>query len=140
MTLFSPHEEIATKNKHNMSTPCPLSFAGQSSESCSLFLNGRLIVPIEPAGTGAKASQLIEAGKNTFCAQKTSPSARRGSDSMSRPHFAESIILFARELHSRPGNQTKKPRQRSAFLRRTARIVLHSSSECDQQSECYDSA
>jgi hypothetical protein len=28
---------------------------------------------------------------------------------MSRLHFAESIVLFARELHSRPGSLTKSP-------------------------------
>ncbi len=34
---------------------------------------------------------------------------------MSRLHFAEGIILFARELHSRTGNLTKSPATQIGF-------------------------
>jgi len=91
-------------------------FGWACSQSCFLLLNERHVVLIEPVGTGSKVAQLIEADKNkhsVFCAQETSP--RRGSDSMFRLHFAESIILFARELHSRPGNLTKSATDRPFF-------------------------
>ncbi len=116
-------------------------FCWACSQSCFLLLNERHVVLIEPVGTGSKVAQLIEADKNKhsgFCAQETSPSARRGSDSTSRLHFAESLIFFARELHSRPGNLAKSPATQIGFSsKRIARMVLRCTSECYQQSECY---
>jgi hypothetical protein len=52
---------------------------------------------------------------------------------MSRLHFAESIILFAPGLHSRPGNLAKSPATQIGFSSEDCPRCFALSSECYQQ-------
>jgi hypothetical protein len=75
---------------------------------------------------------ILRSGNYPVCAQRlrlhVPPALRR------KHNFAGTGTPFS------PWQSNKKPRHRSAFLRRIARIVLRCTSECNQHGECYDSA
>jgi hypothetical protein len=107
-----------------------ISLAGPCSQSCFLSLNQRPVV-------------LSETDKSTyevFCAQVTSPYGRRGSDSMSRLHFAENIIFFSPGLHSRPGNLAKSPGHTDRLFFGGLPALFSVVFRVLSAGECYDSA